>query len=310
MKITTSKLLGLGLGAAALCASALPAAAASFTQPGATTGAPAGFNPPPGLYFINVANYGVGGHLNAIPGSNDTAVGVEVPIFVYVPGWNFLGATYAASVAAPLVEVNVNGPGHVPLNAAHDFFNPYVNPVTLSWAFGNGFGVSIGEGIYIPVKTTSSGGSSAPGLVTSAASFETRGAISYIGNDWILSQNGILGIVTKDAASIQQANYIGLDQTVAHTFGKWTLGAIGYEYFDINSVAGNTPVGRAVDIGFGGMLGYNFGVVDLTIRATHEVVTKGGSDYGAHETRVWGTIVIPIWNPTPPAPPRPVVAKY
>src|ERR1700752_5335090 len=105
MQITTSKLLGLGLGAAALCATALPAAAASFTQPGGTTGSPAGAVPPPGLYFVNAANYGIGNDLPGKTVGDTVAVGVEVPIFIWNPGWNFLGAQYAASVAFPLVDV-------------------------------------------------------------------------------------------------------------------------------------------------------------------------------------------------------------
>ena len=102
MKITTSKLLGLGLGATALCASALPAFAGAFTEPGITTGAAAGFNPPPGLYFANLANYGVA--QGASP-TGTTSVGIEVPVFTWVPGWNFLGATYSANVAFPFVEI-------------------------------------------------------------------------------------------------------------------------------------------------------------------------------------------------------------
>jgi hypothetical protein len=63
--------------------------------------------------------------------------------------------------------------------------------------------------------------------------------------------------------------------------------------------------------GIGVYLGYDFGVVDLTLQLRHELVSKGAFDvYGKHETRVVAGLVIPIWNPTPPAPPRPVVAKY
>jgi hypothetical protein len=313
MKVTTTtKLLGLGLGAAALCASALPAAAASFTQPGATTGSAAGFNPPPGLYFANVANYGIGQELpGKFPPGDSTAVGVEVPIFIWVPGWNFLGATYSANVAFPLVEVGVKSPGHAADLYLRAPFNPAITPVDLSWSFGNGFAISFAETIYIPIQSDTTVNTSAA-AVTSPAAFEQRVAISYIGNDWIASANGIFGIVTKDGAGIQQQDYVNVDLTLAHTFGKWTVGAIGYYAADINAPVGSTAAifGKNEEFGLGGLLGYNFGPVDISFRLTHEFVTKGDSNYGIHDTRVWTSVVIPIWNPTPPAPPRPLVAKY
>jgi hypothetical protein len=311
---TISRNLAIGLGAAALCASALPAAASSFTQPGATTGSPAGVVPPPGLYFANSANWGSGGSLSSVapvPGAS-AAVGVEVPAFIYVPGWNFLGASYAATVAFPFVEVGVHTPA-----GAHDLylrapFNPVINPITLSWNLGNGFFVSLGENVYIPIQTevASPSNSVNPGAVTSAASFETTGAISYLANDWVLSANGKVGIVTNDGLGNKGPDYLDVDLTAGHTFGKWQLGLIGYYSADIETTVLNAG-GRDEEIGFGGYLGYDFGPVDLTIKLTHEFVSKGEFLlYGVHDTRVWTSIVIPIWNPTPPAPPRPVVAKY
>jgi hypothetical protein len=305
MKTTINRKLALGLGAAALCASALPAAAVSFTQPGATTGVPAGVNPPPGLYFGNSANYGIGGSLSPAP-SPSTSVGIEIPFFIWSPGWNFLGATYAASVAFPLVEIGTHN-----ANYLRGPFNPVINPVQLSWNLGNGFAISVGEDIYIPIASDVV---FAGAGVTSGASFEQRVAVSYIGNDWIASVNGIVGIATKDSNGVQLPDYVDVDATLAHTFGKWELGAIAYYSADINGGPGNPTFfnagGKALEVGFGGLLGYNFGVVDLTLKLTHEFVSEGITAYGHHDTRVWSTIVIPIWNPTPPAPVRPVVAKY
>src|SRR5262249_2635309 len=133
----THKILASVAGAAVLCASALPAAAASFTQPGATLGSPAGAVPPPGLYFANSANWGLASTVPAQAGTgNTTAVGVEAPAFIWVPGWNFLGAQYAASVALVGVEVGIRSPGHVADVYNRNVFNPYVSPLTLSWNLG------------------------------------------------------------------------------------------------------------------------------------------------------------------------------
>jgi hypothetical protein len=304
MTTSISRNLAIALGTAALCASAGPAAAISFTQAGATTGVPAGFNPPPGLYFGNSLNYGIGsGGTNNAP-SPSTAVGIEVPFFIWSPGWNFLGASYAASAAFPFVEVGVHNTDYV-----RGPFNPVFNPVQLSWNLGNGFAISVGEFIYVPIASDVA--FAAPG-VTSGASFEQRAAVSYIGNDWVASVNGIVGIATADSNGVQLPDYVDVDATLAHNFGKWQLGAIGYYSADINSTAFNTGGfnSRALQVGAGGLLGYNFGVVDLTLKLTHEFISEGTTGYGHHDTRVWSTIVIPIWNPTPPPAPHPVVAKY
>jgi hypothetical protein len=326
--ISTCRLLGMGLGAAALCATALPAAAFSFTQPGATTGSPNGFNAPPGLYFGNAANYGIGQNFTSAPDVGQTsAVGVEVPFFIYSPGWNFLGPniSYAASISGVFVDVGVRVPGHgagnlgpvIPgVNAdvyERGVFNPLLNPLALSWNIGNGFAISFAEFIYVPIDSEvafSSGNG-----ITSGASFEQRASISYIGNDWIASANFIVGLVTANSVGVQDPDYLNVDLTLAHEFGKWQIGVVGYGAWDIQQVALNTDAfgnfrGNE-EIGFGGVLGYNFGVVNMQLKLTHEFITNGiDSNYGRHDTRIWSVFVIPIWNPTPPPPPHPVVAKY
>ena len=289
----------VGLGAAALCAS-VPATAASFSQPGGTMGAPAGAVPPPGLYFANSANWGVSGS------SPSVASGIEIPAFIWSSGWNILGASYAASVAGVFVDVGTHDQNYL-LGA----FNPYINPVTLSWNLGHGIFVSFGEGIYIPLKSDVVFASGAPNTTTSGAAFEQRLSVSYIANDWILSANSIFGLTTNDSAGVKSPDYINLDATIAHTFGKWELGVVGYGAWDIeNTGLTFANGGRGEAIGIGGLVGYNFGPVNLTMQASHQIVTHGFTNYGKDDTRVWTTLVIPIWNPAPAAAPHPLVAKY
>jgi hypothetical protein len=326
---STCKLLGLGFGAVALCATALPAAAASFTQPGATTGSPNGFNAPPGFYFGNAANYGIGQNLTVLPDvGQTTAVGVEAPFFIWSPGWNFLGPniSYAASITGVFVDVGVRVPGHGAGNLGpviggvnadlylRSPFNPLINPLALSWNIGNGFAASFAEFIYIPINAETTI-DSAGGTVRSPASFEQRVAVSYIGNDWIASANAIFGLVTTNALGVSGPDYLNVDLTLGHTFGHWSIGVVGYGAWDINQTPINTNVFGGFspneEIGFGGYLGYDFGVVNMQLKLTHEFITNGvDSNYGRHDTRIWSVFVIPIWNPPPPAPPHPVIAKY
>src|SRR5271166_6426626 len=93
-------LAGAVLGSVAL---AQPAAAlenapgVAMTKLGATIGGAAA-DPPPGIYMINqMFTYqatfsGSGLNANVIPGTRKS-VYVEVNGFLFVPGWNFLGAT-------------------------------------------------------------------------------------------------------------------------------------------------------------------------------------------------------------------------
>src|SRR5271168_1565390 len=120
-----NKLLAVSLAAAALSATALPAVAASWTQPGATMGVPLGVAPPPGLYFIGDVNYGVGS------GSPSISSGTAVESFLWVPGWHFLGATYAAAFTVLEPEVGVNHQNYI-----RGVFNPEIIPISLSWNLG------------------------------------------------------------------------------------------------------------------------------------------------------------------------------
>jgi hypothetical protein len=295
MTTIANRLLAATAGAVALCVAALPASAAPWTQPGASMGVPAGFVPPPGLYFVGAANYGIA--------ATDVAAGVAVQALIWSPGWTFLGAQYAADVGLIEVEVGIH---HV--TYLRGVFNPFVRPVTLSWNLGNGFAVSVGEGIYTPFDKTD--------ISNPGAAFEQHFSVSYIANDWIASINAAYTLTTggSSIASTKTPDTLDIDYTLAHTFGKWELGVVGYSAWDtqggfVGSGFNNSAVGKGVDVGVGALLGYNFGPVDLTLKATHEIVSHGNSQYGKDDTIVWVTLVIPIWNPTPPAS-KPLVAKY
>jgi hypothetical protein len=256
---------------------------------------PAGAFPEPGLYFIGSANFG-GSNTG-----NDKYSGVAVQGFNWVPGWTFLGATYAAGAYAIESEFGFG-------NASHfaDVYNPEINPISLSWNLGNNFYASVGEFIYLPINTNQT--FSSPGA-TSGWAFEQHAAISYVTNEWIASANVSVGITTADAIGVRQPDYLNLDLTLLKEFGKWRFGPIAYGSWDLETTAANAVTGRAIALGVGGLVGYNFGPVDLSLRATHQVDGHGDIGYGKDDTRLWATIVIPIWNPTAPAP-RPLVAKY
>src|SRR6202012_4477963 len=90
-------------------ADAAEALVAPQTKAGVLIGASAGV-PPPGIYMFNQtftyqANLTGPGTTTALGGSIRTGVqvAVDLPGFLFVPGWTFLGATYDAVVVQPLV---------------------------------------------------------------------------------------------------------------------------------------------------------------------------------------------------------------
>jgi Putative MetA-pathway of phenol degradation len=295
----TNNFLCLGFSAAALCAAALPAAGASWTQAGATTGSPAGFLPPPGLYFVGAVNYGVGKQdARDLPDGSGLAdaSGIASQGFLWVPGWSFLGAKYAMSVTAIEIESGFHNSFY-----KRGFYNPVVSPINLSWDLGHGFGFSVGEGIYLPLTGTDEHN---PG-----AGFEQHFNLSYVANDWVASINGWYTLSVADAGGFSEPDTLNIDYTLAHNFGKWQLGIVGYTSWDTTLTSANRALGKGEDIGIGGLVGYDFGPVNLQLKATHELVSHGDSQYEAEDTRVWVTLVIPVWTPTP-APTKALVAKY
>jgi hypothetical protein len=284
MKKFTSEIFAFSACAAMLSGSVQPISAASWSQPGFTMGSPNGAGLPQGAYFANLANWGIG--------SNGTAVGFEYPIFIYSTGANFLGASYSFGGTMPFIEYGVRDSYYTA-----DIANPFIEPLYLSWNLGNGFFVSVAESMYLPFKSRMV--FATPGA-TSGASIEGRFDVSYIANNWILSANTVLGIVTPDSVGLKDPDYFNIDWTIVHEFGKWNLGLVGYGGWDIQTTAANKVPGPGRAIGVGGLVGYNFGTVGLTVELTHQLVTGGDTNYGPNDTRVWATLFVPLGIGTAP----------
>lgn len=252
--------------------------AASWSQPGFTMGAPNGAGLPQGAYFINLANWGIG--------SDGKAVGFEYPVFVYSTGANFLGASYSFGGTLPFIEVGVKDAFY-----GADIANPFIEPLYLSWNLGNGLFASYANSFYLPFKSQMVFASQG---ATSGASIETRFDLSYLANNWILSANTVLGIVTPDSYGVKQPDYFNIDWTVVRQFGKWNLGVVGYGGWDIQTTATNKIPGPGRAVGIGGLVGYNFGAVGATVELTHQIVTGGDANYGPNDTRVWATLFVPL----------------
>jgi len=197
------------------------------------------------------------------------------------------------------VEVGVQrDPG---LGLPGTYFNGLYNPLVsgqLAWDLGNGWGFSYLLGAYIDYSSP---------VAWSDTSLNQRFALSYTGNDWAATANVIWGIhqhsVTDRAQTspcpVQPSpalpligcnpNFINVDLTVGHSFGKWQVAWVGYYSSDLNEpVLGYQ---KQSQFAMGGLLGYDFGPVILQGYLTSDVYEK---NYGGKDVRGWARVILPL----------------
>ncbi len=305
---------------------------------GATIGLPLGAAPPPGLYTgLETAYLGLPatGHGNQVNGLQVNAIAQAVPL-LWVPGWNFLGASYSMSAVVAFYEAEVLGAGITqggnnllatdPTATVYVFANPLWNPISLSWNLGQGWFVSAGFNFVAPIGTNASNFTN-PDYWT----FEPTLAISYLANNWVLSANMFYDFNTASGGNCciaQPTGTVGLapgngyvsgdafyaDFTAVYKIGKWEIGPVGYLEAQTTSdspgggltcadVAGTAfECGNYFDFALGGLVGYDFGPVDLQVWVT-EPLTHSNSIDGLS---VWTRLGFRLWGPEAP---KPLVAK-
>jgi hypothetical protein len=295
-------------GVLSLCTAA-PALAGSVTQPGETVGLNTGAPLPQGWYAINTVDWGC---RNTNP--QHTCTGLTIPVVAWSTPWTILGARLQFVGAWPAVEVGVQrNPG---LGLPGTYFNGLYNPLVsgqLAWDLGYGWGFSYLLGAYIDYSSP---------VAWSDTSLNQRFALSYTGNDWAATANVIWGIhldSVTDRAQLSPCpvqlspalplngcnpNFINVDLTVGHSFGKWQVAWVGFYSSDLN-----TPVlgyQKQSQFAMGGLLGYDFGPLILQGWLTSDVYEK---NYGGKDVRGWMRIVLPLQNVFG-APPPPITRRY
>jgi hypothetical protein len=262
-----------------------PARAGSAAQPGQTIGLPAGAQLPVGLYFVNTSSFGV---RDTRPLDSDS--NVNLPAFVWATPWNLLGARLNLIAIQPVVASSPRG-------------TPYQSGIgqpllagQLAWDLGNNFGVSYLFGGYLPIETR---------FLTQNASLSHRFAASYTGDGLNLTANLLYGIFL-DPVSPQGGvypDYLNLDLTATRKFGKWEVGPVAFASTDLPTRFPGYQ--RQGQIAVGGLVGYNFGPVNLQAYVTQDVVERR---YGGRETRGWLRVIVPIYKESTnaAAPTRPV----
>jgi hypothetical protein len=279
-----SKLTALAAaGVLSLC-STLPIQAGSVTQPGETIGAAAGAPVPPGVYFTSTNDWG------CRTTDPDTCAGVVIPVVVWSTPWKIVGGRLQFLAFTPALEVGV---GHT--NYHSSFYNPGALAM-LAWDLGGGWGFSYAAGAYFRNDTA---------LAWSDTSINQRFALSYTANGWNLTANLIWGIHTDSVNGDPQfgacpnvsglncnPDFLNLDLTATKKFGKWEFGPVAFASWDVSTPIDGYP--RQHQWAVGGLIGYDFGPVNLQVYATTDVAQQ---NYNGFDTRLWTRITFPIWNP-------------
>lgn len=259
----------LACGIALACALALigptqTAHAGSVTQPGERIGLAAGAPLPQGFYFVDTTDFG-----GRTPPSHET-VGVTIPVIVWATPFHILGAQVQALVAPPLVEASTPG------FHAQGWYNPLIQG-QLAWNLGDGFGASYALGAYIGIDSP---------VADHSSSINQWGALSYTGGGYDLTASVIYG---TQLDSRTNPNFLNLDLTATKSFGKWSVGPVGYYSTDLNTPYAGYQ--KQSQFALGGLVGYNFGPVILQTYLTR---TVSETHYGGQDTRFWFRIIVPL----------------
>jgi len=273
-------------------------------QPGETIGLAVGAPLPEGVYFVNTFDWGV-----RTTSPNHTAAAVNIPFVFWSTPWTFWGGRVGFLAAWPSVAAGaVGGPPHGSFDAS--MYNPLLLG-EIAWDLGGGWGFSYGIGNYFDVGYP---------FAWSTNSLRQDFAISYTANDWNLSATVGLGIdftqfnegraQTSPCTNFETGQFGGcnpdwlnLDLTATHKFGKWEIGPVAFGSWDLSTPVVNYA--RQEQFAVGGLVGYNFGPLDLQAYVTTTVWER---NYGGNDTRGWFRIVVPLWTPQVAEAPMPVKA--
>jgi hypothetical protein len=303
------------------------------TKPGSFIGASAGM-PPPGIYMFNQvftyqSNLSGPGVQNALHGAKvGVQAFVDVQGFIFVPGWTFLGATYDALIVQPFVADSIGQP----INAqAAGVFNTYFVPVELTWKFGtSGFVTKAGLAFYAPTGTIQ-GATGNNNQGRPFWTFQPELALSYLGNGWNLTAFLYEEFNTENSRThYTTGDIFHADFTATKTFGKWTIGPVGYYVAQVTDdkcplgiCRAFNPAGTLLNtqrfqlFALGGLVEYNFGAASFSVWATQEIFSKAsgainpfnGEDISliTRGSTVFATLSYRLWAPEEP--PKPAMFR-
>jgi hypothetical protein len=290
--------LGLGIGVAAVALSqpslAREPGLGLADQPGGGTNGSSADNAPVGIFMVDQfftdqqkLSVGPGAPFISTAGNSpNLKVFVNAEVFIFNPGWTFLGGTTQFIIAQPFVEADTgNNPG--PSGGTTVGVNDTLFSAQAAWKFGD-FHVKIDLGAWAPTGTQQ-GPAGLNNVGAPLWTIQPELVLSWEPESWNFTAYTYWEIPTENSVThYQSAPLFHADFTATKTIGKWTIGPVadyvvqvGHDTsspFYANTTLNGTCVGA---IGFeclgtqdfwrwyvGGLVQYNFGPVTLQFWAT------------------------------------------
>ncbi len=307
------------IGAAAVgVAMSATASFAGYMQPGETMGLSLLSPLPEGVYAADLESYG-----RSKPTGSPTNldIGVNIPVLIWSTPISFYNTRLEFLAGVPFAHID--GSGVDRFGAVSWALGPL-----LAHDFGNGLTGGLGALVRTPDLSSNiqdlSGRTGAAIDVRESLMFKIPGngpfgGISLMQNAAYTTTFNKQGptTITADGLTVRPQNdlFAG-DFTAEKTFGKFTIGFVGYGNIDTNNVAllgtaANPSVNpREKNIALGGLVGYDFGRFNVTGIVTHSLFPSAIVPTVAlhEETRGWFRVVVPLYIAPPPS--APVVARY
>ena len=247
------------------------ALAGSAAQPGQTVGQAPGVPLQIGLYFIDTSSFG---SRDVTPRSTDS--NINLPSFVWATPVDVTGGRLQFVVLQPITASSTRGASY------QSGFGQTLLAGQVAWKLGHDLNFSYLLGAYLPSDTR---------IVIQNAVLHQRFAISYNGDGWNLTANFLHGTFfdTTSPSGTFYPDFLNLDLTATKHFGKWEIGPVAFGSTDLPTT--NPAYARQSQFAVGGLVGYNFGPVNLQAYVTRDVVQR---NYGGLETRGWLRVTVPI----------------
>jgi len=300
--------LALGLGAVvAFSQPGLARIGGLEDQPGGGTLGSSADNIPVGIFMVdqffvdvNRIDVGPGAGFKAIGGNPpNQQVFVNAEVFIFNPGWTFLGATTQFIIAVPFVAVASGGNLNPGDNKTLNGINDTLFKADAAWKWGD-FHMKIALGGWVPDGTQQGvDGLNNVGLpfFTIQPEWVLSWEPTFWGATWNFTAYTYWEISTENrVTNYQNAPIFHADFTATGTWGKWTIGPVATYFTQVGHDSsspfyavgiGTKPAECIGPIGFecldgpqnfwqvsvGGLLQYNFGPVTLQFWATDIVAS-------------------------------------
>jgi hypothetical protein len=310
--------LGLPLGAA--------------PPPGVYSGLEMLIGAPGGRGGVNTGNQG--GLPDGTAGGFTSLKTVNIGILpvAWSTGYNIFGASLVLNAVQAFYNVGV-AVSAVPDTFTGPAFPGFIVPAVANTTWGGNLSWKLGQGWFFAAGFAFEGPDGSRYIGTPNPdywSFEPTWAISYIDKNWVASANmtyffntasrgvccGLAGTPFGNGYLSGQEFY--LDLTALYKFGKWEVGPVASWVaqtttdspgggFSCTAMAlasgGAANCGKEDRVRVGGLVGYDFGLVDFQVWVTDDVYCNSVAGCGIG---VWSRLGFKIWGPEAPAP---IVAK-